>query len=230
MGNDAAAVVDPQLRVVGLDNLRIADASVFPSIIGGNTNAAVVMIAEKASDLMLGRPPLAPRELTSRGLTRPVEPDMTQTPSAAERLEIERACERIVYAYSRALDLGDMSAAADFFAENGSIARPMAPDKVIQGRETIRAALLTRPKTLLTKHLATNVMIDVVSRDEARGLSYSDHDLDDAGRCRGAPYVSAGPVYFGEFKDRFVREGGEWKFLERRGSIQMKFFGAPAAG
>lgn len=46
MGNDAAAVVDPQLRVVGLDNLRVADASVFPSIIGGNTNAAVVMIAE----------------------------------------------------------------------------------------------------------------------------------------------------------------------------------------
>ena len=53
---------------------------------------------------------------------------MTQTPSAAERIEIERACERIVHAYSRALDLGDMSAAADFFAENGSMARPMAPD------------------------------------------------------------------------------------------------------
>jgi choline dehydrogenase-like flavoprotein len=60
MGVDAAAVVDPALRVVGLDNVRIADASVFPSIIGGNTNAAVVMIAEKASDLILGRPPLAP--------------------------------------------------------------------------------------------------------------------------------------------------------------------------
>jgi choline dehydrogenase-like flavoprotein len=57
MGNNAAAVVDPQLRVVGLDSLRVADASVFPSIIGGNTNAAVVMIAEKACDLILGRPP-----------------------------------------------------------------------------------------------------------------------------------------------------------------------------
>src|SRR5438105_2418982 len=153
---------------------------------------------------------------------------MNQSLSAVERNDIERACERIVYAYSRALDLGDMSAAADFFAENGSLARPMAPENVIQGRETIRTALLTRPKTLLTKHLATNVMIDVVSRDEARGLSYLTMISTTPGDT-AAPYISAGPVYFGEFKDRFVREDGGWKFLERRGSIQMKFFGTTAS-
>ena len=67
MGSDAAAVVDPQLRVVGLDGLRVADASVFPSIIGGNTNAAVVMIAEKAGDLILGRPPLPPETFNTQG-------------------------------------------------------------------------------------------------------------------------------------------------------------------
>jgi choline dehydrogenase len=64
MGNDAMAVVDSQLRVAGLEGLRVADASVFPSIIGGNTNAVVVMVAEKAADMLLGRPPLARASLT----------------------------------------------------------------------------------------------------------------------------------------------------------------------
>jgi choline dehydrogenase-like flavoprotein len=59
MGNDASAVVDAQLRVIGTEGLRIADASVFPSIVGGNTNAVVVMVAEKAADMLLGRPALA---------------------------------------------------------------------------------------------------------------------------------------------------------------------------
>lgn len=59
MGVGTGSVVDPALRVRGLEALRVADASVFPSVVGGNTNATVVMIAEKASDLILGRP--APR-------------------------------------------------------------------------------------------------------------------------------------------------------------------------
>jgi hypothetical protein len=152
-----------------------------------------------------------------------MEHHMSDKLSAVERNEIERACERIVYAYARALDLGDMSAAADFFAENGSMARPMVPDQLIQGRETIRTSLLSRPKTLLTKHLATNVMIDVESRDAASGLSYLTMISTTPPGDTGPPFVSQGPVYFGEFRDRFVRESGVWKFLERRGSIQMKY-------
>jgi len=58
MGPDADSVVDLQLRVRGIAGLRVIDASVFPRIIGGNTNATVVMIAEKAADMILGLPPL----------------------------------------------------------------------------------------------------------------------------------------------------------------------------
>lgn len=53
--NDKMAVVDEQFRVLGIDQLRVVDASVMPDMIGGNINAAVVMLAEKASDLILGR-------------------------------------------------------------------------------------------------------------------------------------------------------------------------------
>lgn len=54
IGKDAMAVVDPQLRVHGLDGIRICDSSVMPSLIGSNTNAPTAMIAEKASDLVRG--------------------------------------------------------------------------------------------------------------------------------------------------------------------------------
>jgi hypothetical protein len=151
---------------------------------------------------------------------------MSETLSVGERIEIERACERIVYLYSRALDLGDMSGAADFFAQNGSMARPMAPTEVIHGRESIRASLLTRPKTLLTKHLATNVLIDVETRDTASGISSLTMIATTPPAGATPPHLSQGPTYFGEFKDRFIRENGVWKFSERRGSIQLKFSGA----
>ncbi len=148
---------------------------------------------------------------------------MSATLSTAERIEIERACERLILAYSRALDLNDMHAAADCFAEQGTFTRPMAPDQVIVGREAVRASLLTRPKTLLTRHLSTNMMVDVESRDAASAVSCL--TMISATPAEGAtpPHVSQGPLWFGEMRDRFVREHGVWKFQERRGSIAVKF-------
>ena len=56
MGPDPLAVVDPELRVHGVERLRVADCSIMPEIVSGNTNAPAIMIGEKASDLLLGRP------------------------------------------------------------------------------------------------------------------------------------------------------------------------------
>ena len=59
--NDPMAVVDPECKVIGIENLRVVDSSIFPRITNGNTNAPSIMVGEKASDIILGKNPL-PKE------------------------------------------------------------------------------------------------------------------------------------------------------------------------
>jgi len=57
MGVDAEAVVDPQLKVRGVDRLRVCDSSIMPTLVSGNTNAASIMIGEKGADIIAGAAP-----------------------------------------------------------------------------------------------------------------------------------------------------------------------------
>lgn len=66
MGPAGDNVLDAELRVHGLEALRVADASIYPRLVGANTNASVVAIAEKASDMILGRPAPAPIDWQSK--------------------------------------------------------------------------------------------------------------------------------------------------------------------
>lgn len=63
IGIDADAVVDPEFRVRGTERLLVIDASIMPDPIGGNLNAPVIMIAERAADMIRGKPPLPPAEI-----------------------------------------------------------------------------------------------------------------------------------------------------------------------
>lgn len=70
VAKDKMAVVDPQLRVRGIAGLRVADASIMPLLIGGNTNAPCVMIGEKCADFILGKPQLAAANLPETSVAR----------------------------------------------------------------------------------------------------------------------------------------------------------------
>jgi ketosteroid isomerase-like protein len=133
---------------------------------------------------------------------------------ALERLLAERACERLQLLYAEAADAGDVEGFTDLFVADGSISVPEHPP--FMGHDAIRSAMQALADTGRTmRHLITNALIDVTDADHAVGtcrlLVYDSTALPDQRGIR--PMLSPGTV--GDFHDRFVRAGAQWRFSAR---------------
>jgi hypothetical protein len=131
-----------------------------------------------------------------------------------ERMLAERACERLCYDYCRVADEGHHSLLADIFTEDGIFD---IPGLRLDGREAIRRFFTEREarKELRTRHVCTNVSVDVRSRTEATGLVYLT-----LYRRRGpvdwsVPVPTTLPALVGTYHDRYARSGGQWLLRSR---------------
>jgi 3-phenylpropionate/cinnamic acid dioxygenase small subunit len=125
--------------------------------------------------------------------------------------DIQRHCEALSIAYARAIDFRDYDDFVALFAADGvlDVGRPM------HGREAISASVARRPDELRSRHVLSNIFIDVVDADHARGISYLT-----LYRCLRAgvsaePTDSTLPAAVGHYQDQFVRTADGWRFQSR---------------
>jgi uncharacterized protein (TIGR02246 family) len=144
---------------------------------------------------------------------------------------IERTCARLVLRSLRAFDERDWLAYASLFTEDGVFIRANAPDEPLRGREAIRTALAERPASRLTRHLCTNLEIDVVDTEHARGSCYlllyaGDETQPETSGSRPADRTQR----VGEYRDTFVLTGDGWRISRREGRLVFHTGGLAAAG
>ena len=143
-----------------------------------------------------------------------------------ERMLAERACERLIYEYSRRIDFGEGAAIADLFTADAV----WRGDIELRGQDRIRAWFTERAQLTrrVSRHLCTNVVIDVTSADEASGACYLvnyRHDRDEHDAT--LPVPAAAPKYVGELHDRFRRTPDGWRFCARH--VDVAFLRARSA-
>lgn len=126
---------------------------------------------------------------------------------------IRRACEALCMDYARALDFRDYDAFVSLFTDDAllHVGEPLA------GLAAIRAALRLRPDEVRSRHVVSNVFVDVQDEREARGISYLTlyrHNGPESLRAAAVPLD--GPARVGHFEDRFLRCDDGWRFRSRR--------------
>jgi hypothetical protein len=133
-----------------------------------------------------------------------------------ERVLAERACERLIVDYCRLVDFGNAAGIADLFTEDGVWE---GTDLVLNGRDEIREWFQRREEVTrrVSRHVCTNVGVDVVSEDEAEGLCYLinyRHDRQEGDMS--LPVPADHPKWVGELRDRFRRTPDGWRFARRQ--------------
>ena len=132
---------------------------------------------------------------------------------ASEGLLIERACERVVIDSARLNDERQWAALADLYTPTGVVVRPNG--QRLEGREAIEAAYAAGSPDRVTRHLCTNMRVDVDGPDDAHGTTTV---LIAAATRSGDSDVT---YRVGEFADRFERTADGWKIAERQASMFM---------
>ncbi|RZA35350.1 MAG: nuclear transport factor 2 family protein [Lysobacteraceae bacterium] len=130
---------------------------------------------------------------------------------------IRRTCTDLISHYAYLNDERRFEELAALFTEDALLFRPSAPGQAIQGREAILAAFRKRPADTITFHVCSDILIDVLDADRARGRSRI--LLLSAPRASDGTTPQAGVPVPGVFKDRFALTEDGWKFAERRGSF-----------
>jgi len=139
-----------------------------------------------------------------------------------KRLRIEAECAKLPLLFAKYADNGDHEALAALFTEDCTFARPFQPDFPFFGRDKVQAVFRDRPP-ILVRHIVTNVLVEVISKNEARGTNYlamlSSH-------ASTVPPQEAGGLYVGGFEDHYVKTGDGWKFMSRYGQVALHLGGA----
>jgi hypothetical protein len=140
----------------------------------------------------------------------------------------ERACERLIFEYCRLVDFGHAAGIADLFCQDGEWE---GVDLHLRGREEIRE-WFTRREGLtrrVSRHVCTNVAINVLSDAEAQSVCYMINYRHDRGEGdRSLPVPVEAPKYVGELHDRFRRTADGWRFASRRVEVSFVRLRPPA--
>jgi SnoaL-like domain len=132
----------------------------------------------------------------------------------SKRAQIAQACERLLLEVAHLTDHGPHESIADLFTDDGELDRD---GTVIRGRQALRDSYVKRPVTLMTRHLVSNVMVTLVSENEANCRACATvYRFRSQDGVRPVPPVDCeGPESVVEFEDHLIRTADGWKVRRR---------------